>query len=141
MIPTANISGARHEQLGKYRRNSLPCTVKTPQTKVAQSKSWLSDGCYLPLYPGCLDRKGDIWLLIDEVYHRCKMTNYFVWIISMFVLTRICLDIISAVPTFFCKRNLMGALTHHISFQRCAFNSAYVLNHQMGILLQQHKLS
>ena len=31
----------------KNRRNSLPCTVRTSETKVVQSKGWLSDGCYL----------------------------------------------------------------------------------------------
>ena len=31
------------------RRNSLPCTVRTSQTKVVQSKGWLSDGCLITL--------------------------------------------------------------------------------------------
>ena len=30
--------------LAQNRRNSLPCTVRTSQTKVVPSKGWLSDG-------------------------------------------------------------------------------------------------
>ena len=35
----------------------------TMRRKDLQSRSWLSVGFYLILYPECLDRKGDIWLL------------------------------------------------------------------------------
>ena len=32
-----------------------------PQKKVVQSKSWLSIGCYLTLYPRCMEIKREIW--------------------------------------------------------------------------------
>ena len=35
--------------------NSLPCTVKTSQTKVMKSKGWLSYGCYLTQYPWVIE--------------------------------------------------------------------------------------
>ena len=45
------------------RRNSLPyCTVRTSQTKVVQSKGWLSDGC--TKYPWVL--KYHIPLHVDD---------------------------------------------------------------------------
>ena len=41
MVPTAAMSGAKHKELqyyGEYLGNSLPCTVRTSQTEVVQSK-------------------------------------------------------------------------------------------------------
>ena len=36
-------------------RNSLPCTIGTSQTKVVQSKGWLSIESYLTFYPWGLE--------------------------------------------------------------------------------------
>ena len=51
-------------------RNSLPCTVKTYQTKVMQSKGWLSYGCYLTKYPWVLEYR--IPLHVDDALDSLK---------------------------------------------------------------------
>ena len=57
VVPTAAMSDAQvRVRVGGMprpiiRRNSLPCTVRVSQTKVMQSKGWLSVECYLTEYP------------------------------------------------------------------------------------------